>query len=208
MECDEESKISKIVVTRNPRYHFELDEKVSYPHPYKDETWHAPQDVFEAIRVRAQLHRFVEHEAQREDIEQNASRSDYYEKVANAAVSAIKENPPENILEFYPRLFSLLFVKAIELQLQSGSSYSVDDFKNMDALSAPYEPEEADEDLRKRLSASYELGAQFYKDFAFYRERLQTEEGFEEDLIASLVFVQQIGEVYAAQKLKRVEEGD
>jgi hypothetical protein len=78
----------------------------------------------------------------------------------------------------------------------------------MDALSAPYEPKEADEDLRKRLSASYELGAQFYKDFALYRERLQTEEGFEEDLITSLVFVQQIGEVYAAQKLKRVEEGD
>lgn len=208
MECDEESKISKIVVTRNPRYHFKLDEKVSYPRPYEDEMWHAPQDVFEAIRVRAQLHRFVEYEEQREDIEQNASRSGYYEKVANAAVSAIKENPPENILEFFPKLFSCLFVKAIELQLQSGSSYSVDDFKNMDALSAPYEPKEADEDLRKRLSASYELGAQFYKDFAFYRERLQTEEGFEEDLITSLVFVQQIGEVYAAQKLKRVEEGD
>lgn len=208
MECDEENKITKIVVTHNSRYHFKIDEKVEYEDIF-DGT--PPDSWYESILLRSYFHSFLDREVSKEEVENQSSRTNYYNDITKAVVANMKQNPAEDILEFLPKLYGYLFVKSIELQLNNNNSnhdltYSVYDF-DMERIVRGYEPNVYEERIVKRLNASYELGMQFYKDFALQREGLKTEIGFEEDLIDSLVFVQQIGEVYAKTKLNNnVEE--
>ena len=202
MECDEDNWITKIVVTRNSRYHFAIDEKKTYECPVEGEP---PKDWYESILARARFHFFIDYDLWKEDIEEASLKSGYYASVAQNIAAQMKANPVSDILSFLPALYSYLFAKAIELQVDSDDredlTYPIDMFA-IDKILQEYAPDERDEYLTKRLLASYELGAQFYKDFMLHRERAGTEEGFEEDLVASLVFVQQIGEVYARTRLK------
>ena len=202
MECDEDNRITKIVVTRNPRYHFAIDQKKVYECPIEGEP---PKDCFEAILARARFHFFIDYEHSKEDIEAASLKSGYYTSVAQSVAAQMKENPVSDILSFLPTLYSYVFAKAIELQLDSegheGFTYPMDMFA-IDKILQEYEPGERDEYFTKRLLASYELGGQYYKDVMFHRECAGTEEGLEEELVASLVFVQQIGELYAKTRLK------
>ncbi len=202
MECNEENKITKIVVTCEPRYHFQVDKKVEYDDLFD---FTLPDNWYESILSRSHYHNFLDMDISEKEVENQSTKTDYYRKVAEAVAENMKETPADDILEFLPKLYGYMFVKSIELQLSNNNSntdltYSVDDF-NMERIERGYEPKIGQEYMFKRLNSSYELGMQFYKDFAFQRERLKTEDGFDEDLIASLVFVQQIGEVYAKTKL-------
>ena len=207
MECNDDNQITKIVVTRNSRYHFKVDEKVVYKDLYD---FKAPDDWYDAITGRAHFHSFVDNEVAKEDIQKQASKTRYYECVSHHMVECMKATPAEDILDFLSKLFGHLFAKSVELELSNNLdfTYPMDVF-NMSAIDYGYEPDEWDEYITKRLQASYELGKQFYKDFAFHREALKTEAVFEEDLEAALVFVQQIAEMYSKQKLKSyVEENE
>ena len=206
MDCNEDNEITKIFVTRNPRYHFKVDEKVKY----KDiSDFGFPDDWFDAMTGRAHFHMFVDDEYTKEDIQKSSTKTRYYEDVSGNIIEFMKESPADDILEFLPKLFGYVFVKSIELQLKCrfcalDTTYPIDEFC-MDRINVEYKPNELEgwsDYIAKRLYASYELGQQFYKDFSFHRVALNTEEGFEEDLIDAIVFVQQIGEMYAKQKLK------
>lgn len=198
MECDEENRISKIVVTRNSRYHFKLDEKKEYPDPYDLEPL---KDFYESIVARSHFHGFLDNELAREEVEANSHKADYYEKMARAAINCLGKDPKDDVHEAISQIFANLFIKAIELALY-GTARSSKELNYFE----PYESDEKNELLKKRLNAAYKLGEQYYKDFALYRQGLQTEDGYEEDLVSALVFVQQIGEIYAKKELKKIRE--
>lgn len=198
MECDEEDRISKIVVTRNSRYHFKLDERKEYPDLYDFEP---PEDFYEGIVVRSHFHGFLDNELAREEVEAKSHKAAYYEKSARVAVNCLKNNPQNDVHEAISKIFANLFIKAIETALY-GTPQASRDLNYFEA----YESDEKNELLKKRLNATYQLGEQYYKDFSSYRHGLQTEDGYEEDLISALVFVQQIGEIYAKTELKKIRE--
>ena len=198
MECDEEDRISKIVVTRNSRYHFKLDEKKKYPDLYYFEP---PADFYEAIVARSHFHGFLDNELSREEVEANNHKANRYEKVARGAVNCLKKDPQEDVHEAISQIFANLFIKSVETALY-GTARASQELNYF----VPYESTENNEVLKKRLNATYQLGKQYYKDFASYRHRLQTEEGYEDDLISALVFVQQIGEIYAKTELEKLRE--
>ena len=207
MECDEENKITKIVVTSEQRYHFEIDKKAEYDVPFD---FTPPDNWYESILLRSHFHTFLDRGIFKEEVESQSSKTNYYQKIAETVAENMKKTPAEDILEFLPKLYGYMFAKAIELQLNNNNSdvdltYPINDF-DMERIEMGYESDVYEEHIVKRLNASYKLGMQFYKDFALQRERLKTEEGFEEDLIASLVFVQQIGEVYAKIKLNNLRK--
>lgn len=204
IDCNEENEIVKINVTRNPRYRFKLDERKTYPKLMED--YEPATDASEAIIVRSHFHGFLDYEVSKENVEDEAIYTGYYKQTAEKIVRDIKANPTDDILEFLPRVYSYLFVNSIEKQLSDNRESDKDNFSvesiTLSNINSKYEPGNWNEYVTKCLLCSYELAAQFYKDFINKRELLCTEEGFEEDLISTLVLVQQIGEIYSKNELK------
>lgn len=204
VDCNEENEIVKIDVTRNPRYRFKMDERKTYPRLMED--YEPTTDVCEAIIVRSHFHGFLDYEISRENVEAEAVYTSYYKKVAEKIARDMKETPVDDILEFLPKIYSYLFVNSIEMQLRDNRELDKDNFPvesiTLADINSDYEPGNWNEYVTKRLLCSYELAAQFYKDFINKRELIGTEEGFEEDLISTLVLVQQIGELYSRKELK------
>lgn len=206
MECDEENKISKITVTRDSRYHFKLDKTESYPDIFD---FDLPCNFYESMIARSYLHGFIDSEISREEIEQKTVRTEHYKKNARFAIQSLKKKPAADAVEDLSRLFSYMFVKSIELELYNekfSAAYEINIFDNPYAFRSLYESNEKNEELRKHLNTSYKLGKQFMNDFFSHRMHLNTEEGYEDDLTACLVFSQQIGEFYAKTKLKRLKD--
>ena len=205
IDCNDDNQISRIEVTKNPRYRFKIDEEKVYHKLMED--YEPTTDVCEAIIARAHFHWFLDREISREDIEEQSLYTRYYNKAAKKIVREMKQNPLEDILEFLPKVYSHLFVKSIEMQLSDNDITKNDVFPfsmiSLEEISGGYEPNGWDEFITKRLSASYELASQFYKDFKFRREMADTEDGFEDELISSLVLIQQIAEFYARTKLMK-----
>ena len=200
MECDEESRISKIVVTRNSRYHFKLDEKKEYPELYDFEPF---ENFYESIIARSHYHGILPNEWACEEVEANSRRAKHYEKAARVAVNYLKRDPQEDVHEAISQIFANLFIKAIESALY-GEAQDASEFNYFDS----YESHSENEVLKKRLNGAYKLGKKYYNDFSLYRHRLECEDGYEDDLVAALVLVQQIGELYAKTELKKIKENE
>ena len=205
MECDEENKISKIVVSRNPRYHFKLDEKKEYPDLYD---FKPPKDFYDGILARAHFHRFLDDEYERSDVESQSVRAEYYNQLSRFAVECFKgELSVDGSCENLPRIFAYLFVKAMELELYGepdNKRHTIEGFDNRETFLMGYESKDDNEKTRELLNYSYDLGSQFYKDLSHYCGRLDVEGDCTDEIISSLVFVQQIGEIYAKNDLKNL----
>ena len=204
IDCNEENEIVKIDVTRNSRYRFKMDERKTYPNLM--ENYEPTTDACEAIIVRSHFHGFLDYETSKEDVEDEAIHTVYYREATEKIVRDMKETPVGDILEFLPKIYSYLFVNSIEMQLSNYDSSRSEEFSiesiTLENINSEYKPSSWNEYITKRLSCSYELAAQFFKDFLNKRELVATEEGFEEDLISTLVLVQQIGELYSRKELK------
>jgi hypothetical protein len=93
MECDTDNKISKITVTRNPRYHFRIDQKTR---PLNQFEFKPPQTYYKPIINRARFHCFIESEMSKEEIETSSKKRAYYEEAARIAVNCFNKHSEEN----------------------------------------------------------------------------------------------------------------
>lgn len=201
-ENDKDGRITKLVTSVNSRYHFEIDEDSE---PVSDfDGIEVPESAFEAMINRAYYHGIIEDGITADMVLQQMETVNADNSGLRQLLETVTEEDGEDVLE---RFFGYLFAKAIEeaylenrstglLKKKPTVAYSVEDARN-GVISSHLKAEQ-----QERLESAMKLGQQFAKDFLLiHMIREMKGEVPREDLPEALMFVRQLGRLYAPKCL-------
>lgn len=198
---DDESKIARIKISTDRRYHFEIEQ------PKKEENlreaFELPKRMIEPMILRAKFLGIVEDDVSEHDICEAMDQNNTLKQNAQGMLDALQESPAPDVEQAFENILGYLFAKAIEQTYNENRPAS--DCKTR--LVASYRPAEAfagkisstlDRQKHAVLEKAMRLGAQFYNDFKAF---VYLTEAKEEDFVAlfqeAAVAVQLFGQLYS-----------
>ena len=198
---NEEGKITRIKISKDSRYHFEIDRPEIVENPLDD--CKIPDSVLTPLVLRAKFNGIID-----DDIEENTvvdTIPDYsiLEQNAKKMLDALQKNPQPDAEKAFENIIGYLFAKAIERADNNRESRPGIGMH----LAASYIPSEAlagkitstlPSDKHDVLERAMKMGRQFYKDIRFFAQMNDTgEDDFVELFLQAAVIVQRLGQMYA-----------
>ena len=196
IECNEQGEITKIHITENGRYHFQLEEHENRPSILED--LEVPDDIRQSILSRAKFHGFIDHEIKIEDVIKFNTKVENYSKYVDNLIENFPELENDIACE---NMFGYLFASAIEAAIEDDAIFPEENYDAECVFPGLYEPFGVSEVVEEKLENMFDLGKQFYKDFKFHNEIKNYGIGdYYGKMVDALIFVQQIGEMYGKTK--------
>lgn len=197
VDTDQDGRINKLTISRNGRYHFQIDEKKCPKNPWDD--IEIPKSVVEPIVFRAQYHGIIDENLGPEAVLENGENYNTYTDNARRMLEAM---PQESEADQLPNLFGYLFAKATEAAFTERRQ----DQERKGGLIVSYAPGDAWNgvihtlllpDQEKKIAKAMELGKQFAKDFGLFHPADEPHnDTYDKDIMQALIVVQQLGELY------------
>lgn len=198
VNTDDEGKISRLLVTNDQNYRFELDPVFEEQSIF--DGMNLPDSVAEPILARARLLGVIEASVEDEVILKNSSHEGGYRDNILQMMEAMPETEDEEqSARYHENMFGYLFAKATEMEYAKKQEHRSFD------LICGYSPEDAWEGLYSSnlgpeqqavLEEAMDLGKLFYKDFVFYQMNNQ-DVPVMDTLTQALMLVQILGRSYA-----------
>lgn len=210
MTTDDDGNISRIKVSRDGRYHFEIKHPPRVRTPLDD--IEVPNSVAEPIMARAKLHGFLGADAEFDQIVEDPYYSSHADN-AKRMLDALQSDPQPDAKQAIDYILSYLFAKAVEDTVNHSRPNPAMETR----LTASYCPSDAMRgELRTtlapkthaRLVNDKELAEQFGNDlFGFMEMAGKTEDDFTDTFTQAAVIVQRIGQLYAEHGFSPSEGG-
>jgi hypothetical protein len=206
IDTDENGKISRLSLSVDSRYHFEIDHVPEKRGIFDDVV--LPESVVEPIITRARFHGFIDDSVEDAEVTDNLPEYRSYKFNAEQMLETMDADDISDKETVLPRIFGYLFAKETERFVNEAR------FSGKAGLLINYDPADAlDGELRSRLPHSEHLAlkevmkraSQFYKDYKFFTEfTAKTENESKDDLIRALIIVQRIGYLHGGKFLEIV----
>lgn len=203
LDTDPDGYISRILISQNGRYHFRLDEQFQEKDPLEGLT--PPKTVLEAIIMRARFHRYLPQEVEEDEVRACKRNLYAYRDNARQFIAAAQQCPDSEMKSTLENVFGYLFAKAMELEY----SLRREESDPQDSTLLEYDVEDGlsgtlstdlPGDLRSLAEDALKYGKQFQLDFTTWCKGTPWDDDYRSELEESLVFVQQIGEIYARDR--------
>jgi hypothetical protein len=204
IDTDENGKISRLSLSVDSRYHFEIDCVPKSRSIFDDIV--IPESVVEPIITRARFHGFIDGSVEDAEVTDNLPEYRSYKFNAEQMLEAMDADNISDKETALPRIFGYLFAKETERFVNEAR------FSGKAGLLISYEPADAlDGELRSRLSPdehnalieTMKRASQFYKDYKFFVEyKEKAEDDTKDDLLRALIIVQRIGYLYGGKFLE------
>jgi len=198
LELDAEGYITKVTISREPNYCFQVD-KPNRPKNILDDL-QIPESVAEPMLARARFHGFLDEEMENETVLSLLDRVNTYEDNAVQLLKDVDRFEEIEEKDRFANLFAYLFAKSIEADYSSRHGEErqfrfVVNYNSPDAFTGEFHTPLTGV-VEQKLRTAHHYGRQFYKDVDFFCT-IHKQCDFQEELMKALVIVQQIGEVYA-----------
>ena len=205
LELDEEGYITKLTISTDPNYHFQVD-KPTRPKNILDD-WELPGSAAESILIRARFHGFLD--VDDETVLNLLERVKTYEDNAEQLLQDMDHFTESDESERYANLFGYLFAKSIEADYSSRHGdvrqfRFVVNYNPRDAFTGEFHTPMTGA-IEEKLKTAHHYGKQFYKDVEFFCS-VHEQFDLQEELLKGLVVVQQIGEIYSGTILETLLE--
>ena len=210
MDVDEVGYISRIKVSKDSRYHFNIIRPPRVKTPLDD--IRIPESVAEPILVRAKFHGFLDHETEFDQIAEDPNYS-FHANNARGMLDALKADPQPDAKQAIDHILGYLFAKAVEETINQNRENPT--FKMR--LTAEYQPSDAlrgelktslEQEMHSKLVDMMELAEQFGNDlFSFMKMTGKTDNDFEDTFTQAAIIVQRIGQLYAQNTFATNEGG-
>lgn len=193
VNVDESGHIQKIHITEEGRYHFKIDEPPHYDSAL--ENFKFPDNVQGAMLSRAKFHGFIDCECSLEDVSSRLDCIKEYERKAEKIVLEFTPSGEDNDLS---NLFGYLFATTVEGTYNSRKGIECSCFNISDVMKEDYHTD-SNEPVAHKFVVAHALGKQFFKDFTIQSSLEEDRGRIKEILKDALIFVQQLGELYAEE---------
>ena len=205
LELDEEGYITKLTISTDPNYHFQVD-KPPRPKNILDDL-ELPGSAAESILIRARFHGFLD--VDDETVLNLLERVKTYEDNAEQLLQDMDHFTESDESERYANLFGYLFAKSIEADYSSRHGdvrqfRFVVNYNPRDAFTGEFHTPMTGA-IEEKLKTAHHYGKQFYKDVEFFCS-VHEQCDLQEELLKGLVVVQQIGEIYSGTILETLLE--
>lgn len=204
VDINEEGRISQLETSIDSRYIFSIDEM-----PAQKEFWRdviIPESPITPMVSRARFHDIIGEDVTEEIVLKSICDDWIYKQNVQGMLSAMPEDREAECCE---NLFGYLFAKEIERTFVEKTKEEQGLYLN---LSVEYVPADAwkgeiktllSDVQQEKIEAAMELGKQFFMDFSFFHPRSDPHnEGYDADLMQTLVVVQQLGKLYELKCLE------
>ena len=198
LDTDDDGNISRMLVTDDHHYRFELDPEFKEESIFDDVS--LPESVAEPILIRARLLGVIEESVEDEVILKSSAHEGEHRNNIHRMMEAMPETEDgEQRKRYYENMFGYLFAKAAEAEFAESQEH-----KSFDLICS-YSPADAWEgrcignlapEHQPALEDAMDLGKLFFKDFMFYRMDNQDEPATD-ILTQALTLVQILGRFYA-----------
>lgn len=201
LALNEEGKISKIRVSNDCRYRFEIDQPQK-PQSFTEKI-KLSDHIIEPLLLRAKFFGIIDDAVDEAAILAESDWDFSLKDNAQQMLEALQANPQENVEEAFRNVLGYLFAKAIEQSYNETRPNP----KHETRLTASYSPSEAfagkltstlDEAGHAVLERAMRLGKEFYADFKAF---VYLTEAQEDEFISlfqnTAVIVQRLGQLYS-----------
>lgn len=197
VDTNEKGLITRIITTKDRRYHFEADAPPPLPSILDDIT--PPDNVITPLLNRAKLYDFIDFDTQFSDFIQSMDNRKWAWH-ANHMIDTLHLYSQEDFGTDFANVFGYLFAKAIEETVNASkptAERSAVKRNEKEAINGKLTSSFNGEDHAKLLKLM-KKGRHFYKDFKFYIQTINPlDDCFIQELLTALITVQHIGTVYA-----------